>query len=260
MHLHHIEFNPTAPTPLILLHGLGANSQSWQLQIPFFTEAGYRIITPDLRSFGQSPYPGRTSIPEMAGDVAELLDHLHLPHAHILGISLGGTVALQFALDYPARVQKLVLVNTFAHLRPKNPGVWLYMLWRLILVHTIGLETQGKVVAKRVFPLPEQEIARQELLAQIRQADPRGYRATMRALGRFNVQPRLGEIHCPTLILTSEKDTTVPVDSQHILAQGIPGARQILFPQGGHALSVDQADAFNTAVLSFLEREKKGSP
>ncbi len=253
MHLHHLDFNPNAPNTLVLLHGLGANGESWQLQIPFFTEAGYRIVAPDLRSFGQSPYPGHTSIAEMAGDVAELLDHLHLPNAHILGISLGGTVALQFALDYPARVQKLVLVNTFAHLRPKNPGVWLYMLWRLILVHTIGLETQGKVVAKRVFPLPEQEIARQELLVQIRQADPRGYRATMRALGLFNVQPRLKEIRCPTLILTSENDTTVPTDAQRALARDIPAARQILFPQGGHALSVDQAGAFNAAVLSFLE-------
>lgn len=254
MPLHHLEFNPTAPTAIVLLHGLGANGESWQLQTPFFAQAGYRIIAPDLRSFGKSPYPGHTSIAEMAQDVCELLEHLKIARAHILGISLGGTVALQFALDYPDRVQKLVLVNTFAHLRPKNPGVWLYMLWRLILVHTIGLETQGKVVAKRVFPLPEQEIARQELLDQIRQADPRGYRATMRALGLFNVQPRLKELHCPTLILTSENDTTVPVDAQRALARDIPGARQILFPQGGHALSVDQADAFNAAVLSFLEK------
>lgn len=253
MHLHHLDLNPKESQTLVLLHGLGANGESWQLQTPFFTQAGYRTIIPDLRSFGQTPYPGHTSIAEMAGDVSELLTGLNIPQANILGISLGGTVALQFALDFPKQVDKLILVNTFAHLRPKNPGVWLYMLWRLILVHTIGLETQGKVVAKRVFPHPEQEIARQELMAQIRQADPRGYRATMRALGQFNVQPRLKEIHNPTLILTSEDDTTVPGDAQRALAQGISGARQILFPDGGHALSVDQAGAFNAAVLGFLE-------
>lgn len=252
MHLHHLDLNPNESQTLVLLHGLGANSASWQLQIPFFTQAEYRIIAPDLRSFGQTPYPGHTSITEMAADVAELLTHLNVSQTNVLGISLGGTVALQFALDHPQQVDKLVLVNTFAHLRPKNPGVWLYMLWRLLLVHTIGLETQGKVVANRVFPHPEQEVARQELMAQIRQADPRGYRATMRALGQFNVQARLSEIRCPTLILTSENDTTVPVESQRTLARGITGARQILFPEGGHALSVDQAEAFNAAVLSFL--------
>lgn len=252
MQLYSLDLNAAASSPLVLLHGLGANSQSWKLQIPYFTQAGYRLIIPDLRSFGQSPYPGHTSISEMAGDVRELLERLQIPRAHILGISLGGTVALQFALDNPQRVNKLVLVNTFAHLRPRNLGVWMYMLWRLILVHTIGLERQGRVVAQRVFPHPGQETFRRELLEQIRQADPRGYRATMRALGRFNVQARLGEIRCPTLVLTSEKDTTVPVESQRALVQGIAGGRQILFPHGGHALSVDQAEAFNTAVAGFL--------
>ena len=252
MLLHHLGLNPSALSTVVFLHGLGANSTSWQLQFPAFQEAGYRIIAPDLRSFGQSPYPGHTSVPEMAGDILELLDHLEIPKAHIVGISLGGTVALQFALDVPNRVCKLVLANTFAHLRPKNLSVWAYMLWRLFLVHTIGLETQAKVVARRVFPHPDQADFRGQLMDQIRQSDPRGYRATMRALGRFNVQSRLGEIRCPTLILTSEQDTTVPVETQRVLAGSIAGARQILFPQGGHALSVDQAEAFNAAVLSFL--------
>ncbi len=252
MQLHTLDHNPSASTAVVLLHGLGATGQSWQLQVAPFTRAGYRLIAPDLRSFGRSRYPGFTSIPAMAEVVRELLDALNIPKAHVVGISLGGTVALQLALDAPQCVDKLVLANTFAHLRPKNLGVFLYMLWRLLLVHTVGLEMQGKVVARRVFPQPEQEILRQELMHQIQQADPRGYRATMRALGQFNVQARLGEIRCPTLILTSENDTTVPLDTQRALAQGISGARQILFPKGGHALSVDQAEGFNTAVLSFL--------
>ncbi len=255
MRLHYLDHNPTGTPPIVLLHGLGATGDSWQLQRPALEKAGYRLLAPDLRSFGKSPYPGHTSIAEMAGDVRELLDALHLPKAHIIGISLGGTVALQFALEAPDRVDKLILVNTFARLRPKSPGVWAYMLWRLLLVHTIGLETQGKVVAQRVFPQSGQEIFRQELMDQIRQADPRGYRATMRALGRFNVHARLGEIRLPTLILTSENDTTVPAETQRTLARGIVGSRQILFPKGGHALSVDQAEGFNAAVLSFLTVE-----
>ena len=250
--LHYLDLNTSGHTAAVLLHGLGASGSSWRLQFPAFEKAGYKLIVPDLRGFGQSPYPGHTTIAEMAGDVLQLLDHLQIEKAHVVGISLGGTVALQFALDAPDRVHKLVLVNTFAHLRPKNLGVWGYMLWRLFLVHTIGMETQGKVVAQRIFPHPGQEVFRQELMEQIQQADPRGYRATMRALGQFNVNARLGEIHCPTLILTSEHDTTVPAETQRALAGGITGARQILFPEGGHALSVDQAEGFNTTVLRFL--------
>ena len=252
--LHYLDLNASGHTAVILLHGLGASGSSWGLQFPAFEQAGYRIIAPDLRGFGQSSYPGQTSIAEMAKDVRNLLEQLKISKAHLVGISLGGTVALQFALDAPDRVHKLVLVNTFAQLRPKNLGVWVYMLWRLFLVHTIGMETQGKVVAQRVFPHPGQEVFRQQLREQIQQADPRGYRATMRALGQFNVNARLGEIRCPTLILTSEHDTTVPAETQRALAGSIPGARQILFPEGGHALSVDHAEGFNTAVLAFLSK------
>jgi 3-oxoadipate enol-lactonase len=252
MLLHHLDLNPRSSSSIVLLHGLGANCTSWRLQFPAFEQAGYRLIVPDLRSFGQSSYPGSTSIAEMAGDLLHLLDHLQIQTAHVVGISLGGTVALQFTLDSPTRIVKLVLVNTFACLRPKNLGIWMYMLWRLLLVHTIGLETQGKVVAQRVFPHSGQQALREELMAQIRQADVHGYRATMRTLGLFNVQSRLREIRCPTLVLTSEKDTTVPAETQRALTRGIAGARQIHFSKGGHALSIDQAEGFNAAVLGFL--------
>lgn len=124
MLLHYLDLNSAAPTPVVFLHGLGANGTSWQLQFAPFEGAGYRLIAPDLRSFGQSPYPGHTSISAMAEDLRALLDHLQIPKAHLIGISLGGTVALQFALDYPQSVDKLVLTNTFAHLRPKSLSVW----------------------------------------------------------------------------------------------------------------------------------------
>lgn len=252
MLLHHLDLNPEASPAVVFLHGLGASGASWQFQIPAFLGAGYRLILPDLRGFGRSPYPGVTSIPAMAADVHELLLHLNIPKTHLIGISLGGAVALQFALDFPAGVDRLALANTFARYRPKHPGVWLYMLWRMALVHTVGLDVQARIVANRIFPHPHQADLREHLREQIRRSDPRGYRAALRALGRFNVQPRLGEIRCPTLVLTSEQDTTVPIEVQCELARGIPGARQIRFPESGHALSADQPEAFNAAVLAFL--------
>jgi pimeloyl-ACP methyl ester carboxylesterase len=214
--------------------------------------AGYRILAPDARGFGRSTYPGGSSIHDMAADVAELLEHLSIHNLDVVGISMGGTLALQLALDYPERVKKLVLVNTFASLRPRQPSVWLYFIFRFALVHTLGLPTQARAVALRIFPQSSQESLRQELIRQIVQADPRGYRAAMRALGRFNVSKQLHRIASPTLVVTGERDTTVPAENQRMLAAGIKHATQVVIPEAGHAVTAEKPETFNSILVEFL--------
>jgi len=232
---------------------LGATGVSWILQIPDLVEAGYRVIAPDTRCFGQSTYPGGSvRIPDLASDTARLLEHLGTGPVHVVGISMGGTIALQLALDAPALIRKLVLVNTFARLRPKSPNLWFYYALRFIMVHMLGLAAQAHIVAQRIFPRVEQDAYRQELVKQIGQADPNGYRAVMRALAFFNIANRLGEIHIPTLVITGAADTTVPINVQLELARGIPSARHILIPGAGHAVTIDQPLLFNAHLLEFL--------
>jgi 3-oxoadipate enol-lactonase len=165
---------------------------------------------------------------------------------------MGGVAAQQFALDYPRHVRKLVLVSTFGALRPKNISQWLYFLQRFIVVHTLGLEIQAKFVAKRVFPRPEQAELRRMAQEQIARADPRAYRAAMRALALFDSRKRLPRLNIPTLILSGANDTTVPPERQALLAQAIPNARQVILPNAGHAAAIDQAETFNHHLLEFL--------
>jgi 3-oxoadipate enol-lactonase len=145
-----------------------------------------------------------------------------------------------------------VLVNTFAHLKPDNASQFFYFWLRQILMHTVGLAKQGEAVTKRVFPHPDQELFRRELYNQIMQADPRAYRAAMSGLARFNVVNRLGEIEIPTLVITGENDTTVAPQRQRFLSESITNARQVVIPNAGHAVSVDQAQTFNQALIEFL--------
>jgi 3-oxoadipate enol-lactonase len=251
--IHYEDHNPQGSPAVLLLHGLGVTGSSWQLQIPCLVAAGFRVIAPDARGFGQSTYPGGgISIAGLADDIAALLEATGVSPAHVVGISMGGTLALQLALDRPELVRRLVLVNTFARLRPRKPGVWLYLALRLVLVHTLGLEPQARAVARRIFPSPAQEQLRRTMIAQIMQADPRGYRASMRALARFDVQKRLGEIHIPTLVVTADGDTTILPENQRPLAEMIPGARQVIIPGARHAVIVDQPEAFNRELLNFL--------
>ena len=98
--------------PLVLLHGLGSSQRDWELQVPSFSQ-GYRLIIPDLRGHGESPKPREAyRMDLLAADVALLLMRLKARPAHVVGLSLGGAVAQQLAIDYPELLRSLVLVNT----------------------------------------------------------------------------------------------------------------------------------------------------
>ena len=240
----------------MLLHGLGAAAESWALQIPPLVSNGFRVIVPDARGFGKSSFPGKTSIACMSKDYTALLDNLGIYALNLVGLSMGGAVALQFALDFPARINSLVLVNTFDRLRPDSPSEFFYFFIRMILVHTVGISRQAQVVAKRIFPDPDQSDYRAALIDQILQANPKAYRSAMRALAFHNVTARLKELPPNVLIITGENDTTIPSSKQKIMAGKIRGAKHAIIPGAGHAVTIDQPGPFNQLLIKFLNGVK----
>jgi 3-oxoadipate enol-lactonase len=251
--IYYLDENKLSSKPVLLLHGLGANSLSWQFQIPVLQQVGFRSIAPDFPGFGQSTYPGgRAVLHRFIEPIEALIGELQLQRVDVVGISMGGTAALQFALDYPETVNRLVLVNTFANLNVTSPRSLPYFLLRFILVHTLGLPSQAKTVATHIFPEPDQELLRQGLIEEVMQADPRAYRAAMRALAFFDVRDRLSDIKNPTLIITGEQDTTVPVETQTQLANSIHNAKQLMIPHAGHGVTAEKPDIFNQVLVEFL--------
>lgn len=253
MNINFLDPHPQGSPAVLLLHGLGVNSQSWAMQFDALGAAGLRPLAVDVPGFGQSPYDGHGwHLPRIAADLAALVRGLEVGPVHVVGLSMGGVIAQQFALDFPNLTRKLVLVNTFAVLRPKTLTGWVYFLSRSLVVHTFGLRKQADLVAGRVFPHPQQEGLRQMFIQQVMQADPRAYRAAMRALGFCNLVPRLSELRMPVLVITGSQDSTVPVNSQLHLVESIAGARQVIIQGAGHAVSVEQSDAFNRVLVQFL--------
>lgn len=253
INIFYTDTNITGMPAVLLLHGLGATGESWAFQIPALVDQGFRVLIPDLRGFGRSTYGGRPhTIEDMVCDVIALLDAVELPSVHVVGISMGGAIALQLASEYPERVQRLVLVNTFAYLRPHSWKELFFFASRLALIYSLGLPAQARFVTKRLFPLPDQEFLRQALMEQILQSDPRGYRAAMRALMRFNLKERLYVLKNKTLVITGECDLTVSTSSQRYLAENIPDACQVIIPNAGHAVTGEKPEEFNHALIQFL--------
>jgi len=165
---------------------------------------------------------------------------------------MGGVIAQQFALDFPQLTRKLVLVSTFSALRPENFSGWAYFLRRAAAILVLGMHAQAQVVARRIFPNPQDGPLRAMYLASVARTDPYVYRRAMLSLALFDSRRRLQQIKVPTLVITGAGDNTVTPARQELLAQGIPSARQVVIPQAGHAVSVDQPEQFNRVLLDFL--------
>lgn len=251
LHIHYEESGSGAAA--LLLHGLGSCGQDWMLQTPVFQKT-FRVLAPDLRGHGQTDKPqGRVRVEHLASDVLGLLDALNVERAHVVGLSLGGCVALVLALDAPQRVRSLALVNAFAHLEPGHPSYALMLVSRLALLGVRGLPAQADYVAARMFPKPEQAMLRKLAAERIASNDMATYRRLMLAIGAFDVRDRLGQIACPTLVIAGDRDTTVPLHPKQVLAARIPGARLEIVSDSGHATPIDQPEAFNQLVLGFIE-------
>jgi len=251
--LHVLDPHPSGRPAVLLLHGLGADGGSWALQLPALEAAGFRPLAPDTPGFGASPYDRQGwTVRRVAAGMARLLEELGTGPAHVVGLSMGGVIAQQLALDFPPAVRKLVLVSTFAALRPETLDGWWYFLRRATAVLLGGNRAQAPLVAERVFPGVGNEILRRMLIESIAKADPRAYKAAMRSLGLFDSRKRLGRLRVPALVISGEQDTTVSPVRQRQLVQAIPGARQACLPAAGHAVPVDQPEAFNRLLLDFL--------
>lgn len=242
--------------PLLLIAGLGVGSWIWYKQIPAFSPH-FQTIVFDNRGIGASesgeaPFTMRT----LAEDAAALLGALGIKRAHILGASMGGFIAQELALMYPALVERLVLVCTSFggpnHV-PASPEI----------VHAFlspeGLNTEERVRAGLSIAFTPRFLAEHpdevEDLVRRRLAHPVSestFLAQIHAVMAFDVEDRISALQAPTLVITGDADILIPPENSRNLAARIPNARLHVIEGAGHAVFIEQADAFNRAVLEFL--------
>ena len=237
---------------IVFLHGLGSCADDWTWQIPAF-ERDHRLLLVDLPGHYRSPLPaGPLTIDVMADSVSALLTRLNEPPAHVVGLSLGGCVALALALRAPERVRSLTLVNAFARLRPASPAAALRLAVRLALLATAPMSAVAALVARGLFPRPEQAALYEAAVRSLGRNSRRAYFAAFRAVLGFDVRAALARVRCPTLVVAGADDATVALDLKEALARAIPGSRWVIVPGSGHATNADHADAFNATLRDFL--------
>lgn len=236
---------------LLLIHGLGSSTRDWEPQVAEFAKS-YRVITVDLRGHGQSEKPaGPYTIPEFAADVASLLESLHASPAHIVGLSLGGGVAFQLAIDYPAMLKSLTIVNSGPSMGGTSEQAQAEIARRVGIVQQMGMRAMGHALAPNLFPAMEHAALRETFVERWAENNPQAYIEATRSLLGFDVTSRLGEIHCPVLIIAAEHDYT-PVAAKQAYVRLIPNAELVVIPGAHHATPIEQPEAFNAALKQFL--------
>jgi pimeloyl-ACP methyl ester carboxylesterase len=242
--------------PLVLIMGLGADHLAWGFQFPAFAER-YRVIAFDNRGAGQTDAPDQPYTTRlMAEDTVGLMDRLGIDRAHVLGVSMGGMIAQEIALNHPERVRSLQLHCTLG--RPDR------YLRAQVDVGRIQRRTLPREEAMRAGYLwlfaPATYDERPEFVETILQnalANPypmslTGFEHQCDAVQAHDTLDRVGAIRHPTLISVADQDILVPPRFSRALAERMSGAKFLLIEGAGHGYFWERPDVFNQMALDFL--------
>jgi pimeloyl-ACP methyl ester carboxylesterase len=245
--------------PLLLIAGLGATHHLWELQVPSFAR-WHQVVTFDNRGSGDTDKPAEPySISLFADDTAALMDAVGIERAHVYGQSMGGLIAQEFALRHPQRLRGLVLgCTTFG-----GPNSVLPSPQAAALLSGMPNLPEDQAV-DRVLELFYSPRYRREHADEARQriqsyfplrTPPDAYARQLVACLTSDTYDRLPEITAPTLVINGAEDALIPAENSRIMAQRIPAAELVLFPEVGHLFFHEVPEEADAAVADFLRRQ-----
>ncbi|PRA34097.1 MULTISPECIES: alpha/beta fold hydrolase [Pseudomonas] len=241
--------------PVVLIHGVGLNKEMWGGQVVGLA-TNYRVITYDMLGHGASPRPAAgTPLLGYADQLLELLDHLGLPEATVIGFSMGGLVARAFALHYPERLKSLVVLNSVFNRSPEQrAGV----IARTAQAAEHGPDANAEAALSRWFSR-EYQAANPAQIAALRETlagnDPQGYLTTYELFATQDMYRAddLKALRAPTLVATGELDPGSTPEMARQLADRIPGATVAVLAEQRHMMPVESPRLVNQLLLGFLD-------
>ncbi|HKP83240.1 MAG TPA: alpha/beta hydrolase [Pyrinomonadaceae bacterium] len=261
--VHYQEAGDKHAPALVLIHGFASSTLVWSKVFLKLAEAGYRVIASDLLGYGYSAKPRKFeyTIDGQAKLLTRLLDALSIPRAIFVGSSYGGAVAATCALDYPDRVEKLILVGTVNNNRPLA-----FTLMRLFGSPLFGDVVSPLLIGSRrlLRRRMKRVYDRHEWVLDERRVDARHLplraagtqRAIIRTVRGWNAERISRDAHLitqPTLLLWGENDQEIPLADGERLHAEIPGSRLIIFLECGHLPHEEYPEAFTNVVIDFCK-------
>lgn len=262
-----IEMGPafSDENPVVFIHGLSGCWQNFLENIPEVAR-GRRVVALDLPGFGHSEMPAeKISMPGYARTVEALLDELEIEAACLVGNSMGGFIGAEVAIQFPARVERLVLISaagiTFwpprsetvlAGMRRAENRVAMYAGWLASKSDTLARRARMRRVLMSVAVAHADRLPAPLIAEQVRGAGKPGFVDALDGMTDYPLPDRLGEIACPTLIFWGTKDHLVTVRDAYEFERLIPDSRALVWEDTGHMAMLERPTAFHAELEPFL--------
>jgi pimeloyl-ACP methyl ester carboxylesterase len=242
--------------PVVFLHAGVGDSRMWEPQAKGLGEH-FDVITPDMRGYGESELPAASWSP--VADVLALMDALRIREtAHLVGCSIGGGVAIDFALEHPDRVSKLVLVGAGVSGQPHDHKYDDLYTDVDAAEETRDLDVLNEAEMRLwlVGPGRKSDQVDKRLRDLFLEMNGIGLKSDFAGAPKQNIVPpafgRLGEIKAPTLVVVGDEDLSETQDKADLLVEKIPGARKAVIHDAAHLPNLEHPDRFNRLLLDFL--------
>jgi 3-oxoadipate enol-lactonase len=256
----HYKLEGDGAETIVLINGLADDLETWVLQIDDFLAAGYRVLRFDNRGIGQSGKPaGPYSSKMLADDAKALVGALDITDFHLMGVSMGGMIAQEYALSYPQDLRSVTFACTYA-----APGPFcsrMFAMWA-DLAPVLGVPFVMRDVTLWAFTVPffterGEDLAEFETAMRYMDQPVHAYLAQLAVIQQHDTTSRLGEVAVPSLVLAGEQDILIPVSESRRIHEAIPGSEWAT-TKGGHACLWEHPAEFNQRFLDFVRRHGKG--
>lgn len=241
--------------PLVFMHGIGGNRTNWDEQVAHFS-ARYHAVAWDARGYGDSDdYVGALRFTDFAADLARLLDSLGVDAAHLVGLSMGGRIALDFYEVAPARVLSLGLIDTFPGYDESFTPAAREKFIRLRKQPLIeGKEPRdiAPVVAQTLLSPTASPTHYERLVASMTALHKESYIKAIEAMTLYEPVAKLSEIKVPTLVVVGDHDRLTPPTVAREMAAAVPNAKLAILRNAGHLSNIEQPVWFNRVLEDFL--------
>ena len=244
---------------LVFLHGIGGNKINWHLQLPEFSKH-FKSVAWDARGYGESDdYEGDLEFSDFSRDLLRVLDHFEVQKAHLCGLSMGGRIAQDFYALFPDRVSTMILCDTFAgddetDIRAsRSQSIEEFVESRIRpFLHGADPSEYAKNRGGLLLAPGHSEEARRRSIEASSQLHVESYIKTVRASATFSRVDNMKNINVPTLLLFGDQDPLTPPRVGEYMQEHIPHSELVIIEHAGHMTNLEQPEAFNTAILSFL--------
>lgn len=244
-----------AGIPLVLIHGFTLDTHMWDDQFEAFSKH-YCVVRYDMRGYGQSTLPVLGEGYSHADDLRALLDHLGITKTHVIGLSMGGSVAVNFSIEYPKRTMSLITVDTTLGGFPYSEEWNAFLDMIFSKARQAGVETSKKLFLNSGLfqPALENPEVGKHLAKMVLSysgwslLNPPGHALNL----EIPAAKQLDKIDVPTLVIVGERDLQDFHDIADALERGIPKATKVVIPGVGHMANMEAPEKFNEVVLSFL--------